>query len=224
MLASKFKGVNYVFDERMGERITDDVLSQCQCCGAPHDMFVNCKHCSVRFLQCKSCAFDLSSCCSSTCKAHYLTDLEEKETLLSKKHANAKLLQQAKQHKKSKKKRNGSKSFAKSESPRTSPDSRAGQQRRSYSSSSSHLSVLDSSGAALQDGSALLSYCEMFSTPEPPLLTKLRHETRELCSPASQRMLCDPLQGRLLSLLSLLHRPYAVLELGTFTVRLPAGS
>jgi len=29
---SKFKGVNYVFDNRLGERITADVLSTCDQC------------------------------------------------------------------------------------------------------------------------------------------------------------------------------------------------
>jgi hypothetical protein len=117
-LASKFKGVNYVFDERMGERITDDVLSQCQTCGTPHDMFSNCKNCSIRFLQCKSCAFDLGSCCSTACMDSYLASLKNKERLLSKKHERAKLLQQGKQQqhqkKKKKKKSDGKNTFAKS--------------------------------------------------------------------------------------------------------------
>ena len=42
-LESKFKGINFVFDERIGERITDDVLSECHQCGTPCDTHVNCK-------------------------------------------------------------------------------------------------------------------------------------------------------------------------------------
>lgn len=51
-LSSKFKGVNYVFDERMGARITDDVLTQCESCGEPDDSYTNCKSfdCNVSFL------------------------------------------------------------------------------------------------------------------------------------------------------------------------------
>jgi UPF0176 protein len=32
-LPVKFKGKNFVFDERLGERITDDILSECHTCG-----------------------------------------------------------------------------------------------------------------------------------------------------------------------------------------------
>ena len=41
--SSKFQGVNYVFDERMGARITADVLTACETCGADSDDFTNCK-------------------------------------------------------------------------------------------------------------------------------------------------------------------------------------
>lgn len=49
---SLFKGVNYVFDDRMGSRITDDVLTGCEICGTPWDSFTNCKNgfCSVSFI------------------------------------------------------------------------------------------------------------------------------------------------------------------------------
>lgn len=63
---SLFKGVNYVFDDRMGSRITDDILTGCEVCGAPWDTFTNCKNgpCSVRFLQCPNCSAKYSGCCS----------------------------------------------------------------------------------------------------------------------------------------------------------------
>ena len=32
-MKSKFRGKNFVFDDRLGERITDDVLSFCHICG-----------------------------------------------------------------------------------------------------------------------------------------------------------------------------------------------
>ena len=40
-LTNKFKGVNFVFDERLAERISDDVIAQCHQCGAPYDKHTN---------------------------------------------------------------------------------------------------------------------------------------------------------------------------------------
>lgn len=41
---SKFLGINYVFDERMGSRVTQDVLAVCESCGEPCDFFTNCEN------------------------------------------------------------------------------------------------------------------------------------------------------------------------------------
>ena len=41
---SRFKGVNYVFDERIGSRITDHVLTSCQLCGVKCDSYNNCQN------------------------------------------------------------------------------------------------------------------------------------------------------------------------------------
>ncbi len=53
-IESKFKGVNFVFDERIGERITNDVISNCHQCGKPCDTHTNCKNddCHLLFIQC----------------------------------------------------------------------------------------------------------------------------------------------------------------------------
>jgi predicted sulfurtransferase/predicted O-methyltransferase YrrM len=66
---SKFKGINYVFDNRLGERITEDILAQCDQCGTPSDNYVNCANpnCHVRFLQCSSCGASHQHCCSRGC-------------------------------------------------------------------------------------------------------------------------------------------------------------
>lgn len=66
---SKFKGVNYVFDERMGARITADVLSQCETCGGSCDSFTNCVNydCHIRFIQCAKCSASYNGCCCSSC-------------------------------------------------------------------------------------------------------------------------------------------------------------
>lgn len=41
-LENKFLGKNFVFDERRGERISEDIIAQCHQCGAPCDNHVNC--------------------------------------------------------------------------------------------------------------------------------------------------------------------------------------
>ncbi|CAE7458598.1 trhO, partial [Symbiodinium microadriaticum] len=43
---STFRGVNYVFDDRMGSRVTDDVLAACEMCGSACDSFHNCRNTS----------------------------------------------------------------------------------------------------------------------------------------------------------------------------------
>ena len=68
-LESKFKGINFVFDERIGERITEDVLSACHQCDEPCDTHVNCKNddCHLLFIQCKACAEKFQGCCTPEC-------------------------------------------------------------------------------------------------------------------------------------------------------------
>lgn len=69
-LESKFRGVNFVFDERIGERITPDVLSNCHQCGKPCDTHVNCKNddCHLLFIQCDACATLMNGCCTPACQ------------------------------------------------------------------------------------------------------------------------------------------------------------
>jgi UPF0176 protein len=69
-LKSKFRGVNFVFDERIGERITQDVLSNCHQCGKSCDTHVNCKNddCHLLFIQCAECADRMRGCCTPKCQ------------------------------------------------------------------------------------------------------------------------------------------------------------
>ncbi len=69
-LENKFIGKNFVFDERRGERITDDIVSVCHQCGSPADTHTNCANeaCHLLFIQCEKCAKSLSSCCSTECQ------------------------------------------------------------------------------------------------------------------------------------------------------------
>ncbi|MDG2343211.1 MAG: rhodanese-related sulfurtransferase [Flavobacteriales bacterium] len=68
-LNNKFLGKNFVFDDRLSERISDDVISNCHQCGKPCDYHVNCKnlHCNLLFIQCSDCAKKHSGCCSPSC-------------------------------------------------------------------------------------------------------------------------------------------------------------
>lgn len=67
---SEFIGKNFVFDNRLGERITDDVISRCHQCGKPCDTHTNCKNdgCHLLFIQCPECAEKYNGCCSVECK------------------------------------------------------------------------------------------------------------------------------------------------------------
>lgn len=68
-LETKFTGKNFVFDERLGERITEDVIASCHQCGKPCDTHTNCKNegCHLLFIQCPECAEKYQGCCSDAC-------------------------------------------------------------------------------------------------------------------------------------------------------------
>ncbi|AGJ61344.1 UPF0176 protein [Candidatus Moranella endobia PCVAL] len=69
-LPLKFIGKNFVFDERLGERITTDIIANCQQCHTSCDNYTNCgnHNCHVLFIQCPVCASKFDGCCSLTCK------------------------------------------------------------------------------------------------------------------------------------------------------------
>lgn len=68
-LESKFIGKNFVFDQRLGERITHDIIANCHQCGKPCDIHTNCKNeaCHLLFIQCEECARKMKGCCSNDC-------------------------------------------------------------------------------------------------------------------------------------------------------------
>ncbi len=78
-LPSKFTGKNFVFDDRLGERITEDVIAKCHQCGKPADTHTNCKNdgCHLLFIQCEACAEKYDGCCSEECTTVYHLPLEE---------------------------------------------------------------------------------------------------------------------------------------------------
>lgn len=70
-LPNHFKGTNFVFDERLGERIGDEVISHCHLCkSAKTDQHHHCKNqvCHVLFLGCEGCVAKYGGYCSRYCK------------------------------------------------------------------------------------------------------------------------------------------------------------
>ncbi len=78
-LPNKFHGKNFVFDDRLGERISDEIIARCHQCGQPADTHTNCKNegCHLLFIQCEACAEKYSGCCSNEC--HEIIQLPEEE-------------------------------------------------------------------------------------------------------------------------------------------------
>jgi UPF0176 protein len=78
-LESKFIGKNFVFDDRLGERISEDVISHCHQCGAKSDHHTNCANddCHMLFIQCEACAEKNKGCCSSKCVDFIALPVEE---------------------------------------------------------------------------------------------------------------------------------------------------
>lgn len=68
-LPVRFIGKNFVFDERMGERISDEIIAHCHQCGTPCDSHTNCRNdgCHLLFIQCPACAEKFKGCCSEIC-------------------------------------------------------------------------------------------------------------------------------------------------------------
>lgn len=82
-LPNKFIGKNFVFDERRGERISEDVIAHCHQCGEPADVHVNCANeaCHLLFIQCESCQAKMNICCSDECKSIAALPIEEQRAM-----------------------------------------------------------------------------------------------------------------------------------------------
>ena len=81
-LENKFIGKNFVFDERLGERISEDIIAECHQCGKPCDDHINCTNdaCHLLFIQCPECAAQYDQCCSNECKEFKSLPEEEQAT------------------------------------------------------------------------------------------------------------------------------------------------
>ena len=82
-LECKFIGKNFVFDARMGENITDDIISKCHQCEAPSNRHTNCNNqaCHILFIQCKECDIFFNNCCSKECSEIAAKPLDEQKIL-----------------------------------------------------------------------------------------------------------------------------------------------
>ncbi len=85
-LPNKFIGKNFVFDERLGERISNDIVAHCHQCGKPCDTHTNCANdaCHILFIQCGECAEKHHHCCSDACSEFIQLPEEERNTLRGK--------------------------------------------------------------------------------------------------------------------------------------------
>ena len=82
-LSSKFIGKNFVFDHRLGERITEDIIGKCHQCGEKADSHTNCANdaCHILFIQCEKCAIKYSACCSTDCEDFTKLDMDTQKEL-----------------------------------------------------------------------------------------------------------------------------------------------
>ena len=79
-IKSKYFGKNFVFDDRLGERITQDDISKCHQCNNKSDSHKNCSNhlCHLLFIQCQNCDSIFSGCCSQECADYNKLTEEEK--------------------------------------------------------------------------------------------------------------------------------------------------
>ena len=83
---SKFIGKNFVFDSRLGEKITDDIISSCHQCNNASNDHTNCENsdCHILFIQCDTCRKKYLGCCSNKCLGFIKLNDDEKKDLISK--------------------------------------------------------------------------------------------------------------------------------------------
>ena len=69
-LPNRFRGKNFVFDERLGERISDEVVARCHLCRrTPSDTHYHCRNqiCHTLFISCSDCHAARGGYCTRLC-------------------------------------------------------------------------------------------------------------------------------------------------------------
>ena len=84
---TKFIGKNFVFDNRMGENITKDIISKCHQCNEISNKHINCNNpaCHILFIQCDKCANKFNNCCSMECCNYLMLSAEEQKIIMKRK-------------------------------------------------------------------------------------------------------------------------------------------
>ena len=100
-LENNFLGKNFVFDKRMGERVSDEIVSNCHQCGTPCDNHVNCENeaCHLLFIQCNECSEKMENTCSIECKETIQLSYDEQKELRKGTHASNKIFKKGRSEK-----------------------------------------------------------------------------------------------------------------------------
>jgi len=83
-LENKFRGKNFVFDERLGERVGNEVIATCHLCRKePSDTHYHCQNqiCYTLFIGCDSCVEKKNGYCSFMCRQIDYLPLAHKKKL-----------------------------------------------------------------------------------------------------------------------------------------------
>lgn len=89
-LQNRFRGKNFVFDDRMGERISDEVIARCHLCAKEKcDTHTHCKNqaCHILFLCCDACHAKKQGYCSYKCMTFDRLPPRAKKFLTRRNHA-----------------------------------------------------------------------------------------------------------------------------------------
>eukprot|EP00184_Porphyridium_aerugineum_P003724 CAMPEP_0184696960 /NCGR_PEP_ID=MMETSP0313-20130426/4098_1 /TAXON_ID=2792 /ORGANISM="Porphyridium aerugineum, Strain SAG 1380-2" /LENGTH=940 /DNA_ID=CAMNT_0027155719 /DNA_START=149 /DNA_END=2967 /DNA_ORIENTATION=+ len=199
---STFKGVNFVFDLRIGERLSSDVLAHCDTCGVKCDVQTDCANvkCSRPFnkrlfVQCPECAARMQGCCSPECVEQLQASLK----------------------------------FGSNPPSKIAGLAKKGTLQESIDSSRPipvHTTSLSTSGAEENASgpntiytTSSMTYAESVSNQndiEDNVLKELAAETQRLL-PGRAHMISGQVQGQMLHSLVKMSKAMTVLELGTFT-------
>lgn len=190
-LRSLFIGSNYVFDDRIQEKITDDSLSVCETCGGKSSTFVNCvnTNCNIQLVQCPSCSSLYGGCCSFACKK------EAEEMRKNKGNNNPYKINKNIGY--SSGRNNGDTISNNSDNSGNNNDKNSHNQPNEIKSNL-HAKITEDDEYSL----ALDQYCEKFSITEPEFLSYMREEASKEFNNKSTvlRMISGQSQGSILSL------------------------